>query len=256
MRGHALAMTERFNWEENGYSPIDQQTLELLKPILPAFTYPDTDPRSPEAFFFIDIDSDGTNEVIYNGCNGGEGDMLKIFRKSGDFYINTQTFMGRVSDVAYEGKYASFQVYDYSCCAGYVNHYITLDYMSDTGDYIITKDYALIDGSVKDYQPIAPVSVVVENKGYNMRDKPAIFNYTDNGVPFDPIEGQNIVAQFKKGDTGTALAEWADETGRVWWLVVMDRMPDKDSSIFYSGNNDHEVYKPVGWMSSRFLKVL
>jgi hypothetical protein len=90
---------------------------------------------------------------------------------------------------------------------------------------------------------------VVINEIYNLRLTPE-------------IKDDNIQAVFKKGDKGTALSSLKDETGRVWWFVIMDNNIDKPESNFdfveseFMSPQKARDKKWYGWISSRYLEEL
>jgi hypothetical protein len=121
----------------------------------------------------------------------------------------------------------------------------------------MVNDLALIDRAVPSDRLDRPVRFRISNDRYNMRTDPEILELNENEVLFTPIQGQHISATFVAGDTGTAVAESEDDTGRTWWLVIMNQMPDSQyPTIFYEGNNSTDFYRPVGWISSRFVEIM
>ncbi|MFA0964442.1 hypothetical protein AB9P05_21730 [Roseivirga sp. BDSF3-8] len=247
-----------YDWEANGYRHVGEGALEELLRIMPYEIYPDFSSAFEyiDRFHLIDIDKDGVDEVLYNGYTGGEGEGVLIFRKVNGAYQYVSSWTGRVVDLhGEEGTH--LVLLDYACCAGYVDHLTYLEYLPGEGRFRITEDYAAMGNSLIDYQSIEPVRFEVIQESYNMRDSPNIkTGLREMDLPYMPIDGQNIVTVYHQGDKGTALAEWEDDTGRVWWLVVMDDTPNRNNSLFYGGNNDYKHYKAIGWMSSRYLRPL
>lgn len=95
---------------------------------------------------------------------------------------------------------------------------------------------------------------VVRNDKYKLREQPVIDDkHDEQESDFEgmPIYG-NALAEFGKGSKGEAIAEKPDETGRVWWFVIMDGDAKVEYDRFYG---DQKASK-AGWMSSRFLEVL
>jgi hypothetical protein len=70
------------------------------------------------------------------------------------------------------------------------------------------------------------IQFTVKNEKYYLRSELGEVNGSFNG---------EILYTYTKGDKGKAFAEETDETGRIWWFVIMD------NGI-------------AGWMSSRFLE--
>ena len=208
-----------------------------------------------DKFHLIDIDGDNRNEIVYNGFNGSEGEMILIIESSASGYQISLKVFGRIVDISNNKKPSEFIVLDYSCCGGYVTHLETFQYNSKLESFEIVKSLAKIDETVLPKTQIEPVKFKVLNEKYNLRFSPEIVTGLKSGsFDFDPIENQNIIAVYSTGDTGTAIAESIDETGRVWWFVIMDSYPDKSKSVFYKGNNKFDSYNPVGWISNRFVE--
>jgi hypothetical protein len=65
----------------------------------------------------------------------------------------------------------------------------------------------------------------------------------------------HFLAIYSKGSTGTAIAKHIDQSGRLWWFVVMDHYKKPSRSLFAPRNHNMISYKSTGWMSSRFLTV-
>ena len=98
---------------------------------------------------------------------------------------------------------------------------------------------------------IEPILFEVKNEMYYLRLAPVIdnekMNYEIN------IKG-NVIAEYGLGAKGYALAEKKDDTGRIWWFVIMlnNNLPIK--SMFSEGSNNENKFYSIGWMSSRYLE--
>ncbi|MEM9857312.1 MAG: hypothetical protein AAF843_08145 [Bacteroidota bacterium] len=209
-------------------------------------------------FHLVDYNNDYKIDVFYEGSTGGEGTMLHVIQNTGNNFEIVQTIYGSVQDIKVQNnKITEFQILDYACCAGYVDH-LQLWSSKGTSKYSSVNDLALIVGTnIPSDQFDKPINFKITNERYNMRLEPEIKELGENDVPFNPIDGQNISASFTSGNTGTAIAQKEDETGRIWWLVIMDQMPNSEfPKLFYEGNNDIYNYKPVGWISSRYVEKI
>jgi hypothetical protein len=95
---------------------------------------------------------------------------------------------------------------------------------------------------------------IVKNDKYKLRTSPIIidkYNEDESNFERKPVYG-NTLAEFSKGSKGVAIAEKLDETGRVWWFVIMD----EDAKTGYNRFYDDQNASKAGWMSSRFLEVI
>ena len=248
--------SKKFNWEQVDSAPLDTPTLKSIFPVVVNKPFHDlkTLINAIDLFHFIDLNKDGVNEIIYNGWTGGEGEMIHVLWENNQKFELKQTILGRIVELNPSSSKAKMTVLDYACCAGYIDH---LTYFELNGlVFQITEDYAIPLYKLKDLNLIDPVQFEVQRDPYNFRLYIEIQQNLDpSDYPFDLIQNQNIAAIFSTGDTGTALAEKTDETGRIWWLVVMNNAPKHPRTIFYRGNNGYEQYMPIGWMSSRYLKA-
>ena len=87
--------------------------------------------------------------------------------------------------------------------------------------------------------------IEVLNSPYYLRATPEIIN---DEFHYHYEKG-NIIAEFSKGDTGYALDQRTDNTGRVWYFVIMN--PPQGNGFHNYDIDRHEKW--LGWMSSRFL---
>lgn len=250
----------KFQWSDFELRDFDSTDLEKIFPIIQNLPFRNKADalNHLELFHLIDYNNDHKIDVLYNGWTGGEGEMLQIIKNTGSEYEISQTIYGAVKDLKIEdNKITEIEILDYACCAGYVDH-LQLWQLNGYSQYSAVNDLALIVGTEIPSQTFDnPFKFEIKNEQYNMRIEPKIKELKENNNDFDPINEQNISASFTTGNTGTAIAQKEDDTGRVWWLVIMDQMPSNQfPMLFYEGNNDIYSYKPVGWISSRYVQKL
>lgn len=249
---------KRFDW-----SPYEQVSTEILKSNFKLF---EEKPYSElqhlldnkDKFHLLDIDNDQVNEVVYNGWNGGEGEMVVIFKLTDNQLVEVENFYGRILAIRKnEMNQTRFIVYDFACCAGYVDHLQTFDFNPKTNLFEIQSALAKINYTDIPEVWLEPFRFEIQKTPYNLRYSPEILKVRAQDSPFyDPIKGENIAAIFQAGNKGTAYAESIDSTGRLWWFVAMDEMPKSGEVIYYDGNNDFENYQPIGWISSKYVEIL
>ena len=95
----------------------------------------------------------------------------------------------------------------------------------------------------------------VTQSKYRLRKTPEI----DNGNMQAPHDAGNLIQEFTAGDIGIAMAEETDETGRVWWFVMMKNNINKSEGEYFFINTDEtdRINNPIfGWISSRYVKRL
>ncbi|MCU4162985.1 hypothetical protein [Carboxylicivirga caseinilyticus] len=245
-----------FNWETHGFNAIDMDQLKQLSFFKEHydFIYEEHWAKNIGMFHSKDIDQDGWTDIIYNGWNGGEGEMLVILMNDQGQYRITQSFIGHVVEWMDTLNGSVIKLFDYGCCGAWVDHLVTIKYCKEKEQFNIVDDIAnmvVIDSTLKYMNPIR---FEIQNETYNLRYAPDIeIGIPEGDTPFDVIDGQNISAVYYKGDQGTALASKEDSTGRVWWLVIMDKAPTGET-ILYPGSDEYDNYRPIGWFSSRYLK--
>ena len=74
------------------------------------------------SFHLIDINSDGLEDIIFNGYFGGEGEGILFFVKSGNDYKRSKAFAGRIVSIERSEVtgFLTFEIHDYHCCAGLI----------------------------------------------------------------------------------------------------------------------------------------
>ena len=89
---------------------------------------------------------------------------------------------------------------------------------------------------------------------YKLRLEPFINDTSTSSYP-ELVQG-NTIAIYPKESLGYALSQQQDDTGRIWWFVIMKNNLKPISSVMYSGFYENDDYYSCGWMSSRFLKKI
>lgn len=173
----------------------------------------------------------------YNYSGVAEGKLIKFFRTPDAKASSAVTRGGR-------------------CCLGYIG-FINLYKPSGQAQGV---KYSLAE-SVREFSQLTipekrtlSKRFEVRHDKYRLREHPVIDDKNDeyaSDLEGTPVHG-NILAEFTKGSKGLAIAEKEDETGRVWWFVIMDVDAKAEYSRFYGDQKSSKA----GWMSSRFLKVI
>ncbi|MDO5968457.1 hypothetical protein Q4Q35_01425 [Flavivirga aquimarina] len=250
----------KFDWSQIETDKVTTNLLESNYDFLKGNPYPELEYilENMDKYHLFDINNDNINELIFNGWNGGEGEMVVIYKLIGEHYEENQNFFGRIVDIIQtEPNQTKLMIYDYACCGGYVDNIETFNYNSKKQQFEIVNSVAKIDLTTIPTDLIKPIKFEIRNTPYNLRYLPEIAAGPKDGeYDFNAIQGQNIAAIYKTGDTGTVYAESKDSTGRVWWFVVMDSKPDSGETLYYDGNNHIEDYKPIGWLSSRYVEII
>lgn len=205
-------------------------------------------------FHFIDLDSDGDKDLIYNGWSGGEPMMVQISLNVNSVFKTKFTDFINLIDLKFDnGKLSELTIHDPGCCGAIMEY--DIKYQCITGkDSIDCWIVELIEYHNETTKPDKyfekPKKFEVVNTPYTLRITPGI----DTNAYYFPDETKgNVIKIYSAGDKGVAFAEKSDETGRIWWYVIMDRKKKTDGKI-----RSREDYEPKlkGWMSSRYLKKI
>lgn len=202
-------------------------------------------------FHFVDFNSDGNLDIIYYGFAGSESNRTLLFRYSKEKYYKELDCYGEIIKMWKPSQVdpISFVILEYPCCDENTYHMETYVPILEDGELkyrFSAKSTFLENTQFPDSTDLFNIPFKIKNDRYVLRSSPKI-----------DIDADNIVAEYSSGATGYALSESVDDTGRVWWFVVMDNFQGPIRSKFEPGNNAPNIKpKYMGWMSSRFLEEL
>lgn len=209
-------------------------------------------------FFKYDLNSDGEDDIIFNGNIGPPEDVIFIWQNVGGKYKFICTYRGNVESFLKNenSNLLSVIIVSENCCASYVNEISVVSpklkeniisfNLSERFKNFIALEYPI--GT----KIITPIKFSTLNENYRMRSKPSIDDTLyQNSIAFESatIPG-NIISEFNVGSTGVAIASFTDEDNRIWWLVKMDVNMKTSYNLFYNDEGAHKC----GWMSSKYLK--
>jgi len=189
-----------------------------------------------ENFMTVDLNGDNKLDIFYSGFLGGASDCYSyIFINESNKF--KQEFIGEVGHFSFavkENGVLKGLIYCYDGFAADCPEISNIELITFNGTDHVSENLINYPNDTKIPSSFfdKPISFVVENEKYYLRSQPEIFN-TDFGCG---IKG-NIHYTYTKGDKGKAFSSETDETGRIWWYVIME--------------NGY-----AGWMSSRFVKQL
>lgn len=211
-------------------------------------------------FHFIDYNFDGVLDIIYSGDAGTEIKRTLIFELGEDgYYSKTFDKFGHLISL-YSTNIGlppySLILKEEACCGGTSIVYENYQPVNLNGKLELqasTKFSSIVSTYFPAYFFDQPVLFEVKIELYCLRLNPTVDNETSNEELH--ING-NIIAEYTTGSKGYAIAEKQDETGRVWWFVLMINNNKPQKSIFDVGSNNENKYYSLGWMSSRYLEKL
>ncbi len=210
-------------------------------------------------FKVVDFNLDGLLDLIYYGNPGGaESTFVYFMINKGDYFEVIFTSAGTIISLSnYDGfNSLGMTVYNYGCCAGIVDHLYTIVPISNGYNfyYQVQTDIAICNVIKMPSNFLdKPIRFETVNDKYSLRATPEI--NTEHESYSESSKG-NIMVTYPKNSSGVAIAKSKDDTGRVWWFVVMSENNRILESKLYSGYHDLEKFKIVGWMSSRYVESL
>ena len=239
------------NWKGIEYILQEDKKLKILSEIKDNLVYylKDNDllKTNISNFHFLNLNNDNFLDFIYVGYSGGEqpatlayiqndnGYYTKIFEAVGVIYQITNI---TVIEPFLEIKIIkNDECYD---CLGVKNSSI---FLWDKNSFKLIETVSFTQSTAlpiiefkKHFRVVSPE--------YYLRSSAIISN---EGKEPDVLFG-NVIAEYGTGALGYALASQKDETGRIWWFVVIKA----NESIRAVFKNREGYY--MGWMSSRYLE--
>lgn len=206
---------------------------------------------------FVDLNADKIPEVIYSGPSGGEPNVVEIFFKSHDHYKRVFSAMqGIVKPYWSNNKLSKLLTHDWGCCAEnrIINSVYEVNYNEDNEPgFNRTLQIVENQGLTKPKNLLLkPVRFTSQNSNYKLRLAPSIDDTSYLGFLTEHEQLGNTLGTIDKGTEGLALGKSKDETGRVWWYVVISTKFKLNNSVMFLDDLDENSYY-VGWMSSRYL---
>jgi len=255
--------TKNVNWKnyEKEYD-VKEKIIEVNKIKDELLVYLKSNERLNDnlsSFHFIDYDFNGEIDIIYSGNAGTESLRTLIFERRNDgFYYKIFDKFGEVINIIQQDSFIpiSLVLRDIECCGSNQIVYEVYHLLKETKSSkfrLSTKYSSFRETELPQIIFSQPKLFEVENEKYYLRLAPYI--EVSNKYEEDLHIDGNIVHTYKRMSKGYAIAENTDSTGRVWWFVVM--LNNLNLKGTYSEGNSNEIRNySIGWMSSRYLKIL
>lgn len=182
----------------------------------------------------VDLNGDGLLDIFYSGYLGGAADSYSfIFLNNGDAF--NLVFEGEIGSefiyaVKKSGKISGL-IYYFTGSFAPVPLVRRLDILSCEELNVKSVNLAKYFDDIKYPQKYLekPIKFKVLNSKYHLRSSPFVDNEKNKSYRVG-----NIISTYKSNNIGKAITKNSDDTGRVWWFVIME--------------DNH-----CGWMSSRYL---
>lgn len=258
----SFVLENDFQWSRYEKPIAEQEKQDLIAKVREevisadgyAAFYESNPQKFQDNFHLIDLDQDGMLDLVFEGFIGAESTFLFAFQQTSHGYHKVFSAVGRVHKfITTDPLLPSTIVVDnYGCCADITNYYRV--YTPNAAGGLLKYQETATIGYIEDVTlPAAllekPIPFKVKNNHYLLRNAPVIDDL--EAYSEDPDFPGNRIAEFGAGTTGLALAEQTDETGRVWWFVLMDIKHTPSKSLFYTNEPGLAI---LGWMSSRYLE--
>lgn len=219
-----------------------------------------------KSLHFVDVNGDGKDDVFFDGQSYGEPRLIELFIKTTQGYKKVFSEMQGIAKIDWEDhKIKRLYINNWGCCSDYqeTNKIFELSFNQQG-----LPSFKQVYQSVTCYLMVAkrpdslfekPIRFEVLNENYNIRITPKIdesyIGPWNQGVEDEKkLIKSNSIGRLPKGMIGTALGKKTDATGREWWYVEVDEQYKPDTAVFYLENKFPT--RVIGWISSRFVKVL
>lgn len=234
---------DSIKWSDMEFKLSDNQKMVEISKIRDEILYYFEDNKNLsenlDNFRFIDFDNDGYIDILYTGYAGSESKSILLFRNYDNVYYSP-IFKGSgilVDLVTFFGHLTGLKILEIPCCDEKI-YKLKLFNVINTGRDIgfqLLYEYRFLKGTQFPEDFNVNISFITKNEEYFLRSKPVIDN-------------ANIIANYKSGSIGKALATKEDETGRVWYFAIMINNIEPHMSLIYE-----KMSFSFGWISSRYV---
>jgi hypothetical protein len=249
------------NWEKWQFDVTNSEKKKLISSIKkPGILKKTIDNLGTTNRYFkvIDFNIDGLKDVVFYGKPEGEsidyicfainnGKNLELVYQQKGHIAKLSNFDGftPMSFTAYTRSSEGTEDHIYSVVPTIKKSKYSFEIINDIAVYNHLKKPSIYFGK--------PLAFKTTKNRYSLRTAPKIDNA--NSGYFARGKG-NVIAVYKQGSHGIALAEETDERGRIWWLVAMNVTNKITSYKLDSSTKNAQKYKVMGWMSSSSLQLL
>ncbi|TNE27410.1 MAG: hypothetical protein EP346_12400 [Bacteroidetes bacterium] len=200
----------------------------------------------------IDMDNDGDFDIIYNGSDGVEGDIVLVLRKDSSQFEVLLHEIGTITEFfMYEKKLESLSILNVTCCGAI--HTLDLHYLTLGSPMRIQIDKAYIYYQSTEFpsnnSQAAYREYRVTSPELNMRYSLGI-DTTTTVVDAQDAEKTNVIATFPQNARGWIIGKAIDQNGDVWYYMQMQAYPARTVLPYL----DYDNLFYCGWMSAKHLE--
>ena len=96
----------KMDWNKYETEKVSKELIESIFETIKNNPYPELKYflQNIDKFHLLDIDGDNENEIVYNGFNGSEGEMILILESSANGYQISLKVFGRIVDISTNKK--------------------------------------------------------------------------------------------------------------------------------------------------------
>jgi len=206
-----------------------------------------------------DFNADGKDDLIFTGMSGGEpNEIAFILNTASGFKLVFKTFQYIWNLELDHHKISTIYIYDNGCCASYINFnkIYHADYTNKEPEFKLTYLTASVNISSFPQKFLSkPIYFETINDDYKLRLSPKINDIDTVGYGGELRKG-NTIGLLARGTKGRTIATTKDNTGRIWWFVELNPESKIKESVFYEDEDSKKIAGKMGWISSRFVKVI
>jgi hypothetical protein len=196
----------------------------------------------------IYLNNDTLVDFIYYGPSGAESFEVQIYLNKNNTLELIKSELGSIRKIEKSFPDAPTEIHfiQYGCCDDPHNYYQLWTLINNK--IIEGEEYHFLNETEIPDEFKYRFSIRVNNTPYKLRATPEII---DGNFDYHYEKG-NLIAEFSTGDIGHVLDLRKDETGRLWYFVVMEK-PKRE------GYHNYKIFqneKWMGWMSGRYTKII
>ena len=200
-------------------------------------------------FHPVNLNNDGLIDFIYTGDDGVANVVTLLKQTEKEWIVIFHEQGGKLTNIEFNELTGNRKI-ELLSFKNLYNSYIELNIINSEKELFVKKSEIFRFGETifpSKFELRTPF--IVKNEKYYLRHKPE-------------ISESNVIGEFTKGDYGVALASETDDTGRVWWFVIMyNNIPkeiDKFETLKMSEKEFINIHEKAmfGWISSRFLEEI